>query len=757
MNHSLPDRDLVLLGLGHTNAHVLRMWRMKPLAGVRLTCVSDYSVATYSGMLPGTLAGLYPPERMHIDLVRLCAAAGARLLRAEVEGLDVANQQLLCRDRPPIPFDVLSIGVGSVPKGAVEHAGDAVLPIKPMQTFIARLDERLSRLVQDAAGRTVQIAIVGGGAGGVEITFCLPAHLARRWPNLRYQLTLIDGAAEIMPGAATGAIQLARRELAARGVQLFLNHSVEKINDGRLTLAEGTTRPADLTIWATGAEPPPLLAALGLPTDERGFLLVRPTLQAVADAPIFVVGDSGTCPERPRPKAGVYAVRQGPILWENVQRMLAGQPLVEYRPQRGFLSLMATGDRRAILSYRGLASHAPWCWRLKNFIDSRFMDKYQDYRPMPAPMPAVPAEPLPTAMRCAGCGSKVGGAVLSKVLQRLDVPQSEHVLLGLASPDDAAIVQPPQGRPVVATVDFFPAFLDDPYLVGRVAALNALSDVFALGARPLAAMAIASIPVGPSRQQEQLLYELLAGGLYELRRAGGTLVGGHTIEGEQLTIGYSVLADAGTARPRLKSGLRPGDVLVLTKPLGTGILLAAHMRAQCKAAWMETLVRSLLQSNQPAAELAHGFDVPGVTDVTGFGLAGHLLEMLRASDVAAELEISSMPLLPGVAELLDQGVESTLAPANRTVESEIEDRRPSQAGGKTAGASCPACASEAAAYAALFDPQTSGGLLLGVRADMAQEVISRLRSQSDVGCGLIGKIVPHDLDRWRIRIVSPAR
>lgn len=750
MNRTLPDRDLVLLGLGHTNAHVLRMWRMKPLPGVRLTCVSDFSVATYSGMLPGTLAGLYPPERMHIDLVRLCAAAGARLLRAEVTGLDVANHQLLCRDRPPIPFDVLSIGVGSVPKGA-EYARDEVLPIKPMQTFIARLDERLARLGQEAGEQMVQIAIVGGGAGGVEITFCLPSHLERRWPALRYQLTLLDSGDEIMPGAAARAVKLARRELAARGVQLLLKQSVAKVADRQIALDDGSTRPADLTIWATGAQPPPLLAVLGLPADERGFLLVRPTLQTVADAPIFVVGDSGTCRERPRPKAGVYAVRQGPVLWENVQRMLAGQPLVEYRPQRGFLSLMATGDGRAIFSYRGLAAHARWCWKLKDYIDSRFMDKHQDYRPMPAPTLAAAPEAA-SAMRCAGCGSKVGGAVLSQVLARLDVPKSEHVLLGLESPDDAAIVRSPEGRPVVATVDFFPAFLDDPYLVGRVAALNALSDVFALGAQPLAAMAIASIPVGPSRQQEQLLYELLAGGLHELRQAGATLVGGHTIEADQLTIGYSMLADAGAARPRLKSGLRPGDLLVLTKPLGTGILLAAHMRAQCKAAWMETLMRSLLQSNQAAAEIAHEFDLPAVTDVTGFGLAGHLLEMLRASDVAAELDLNNIPLLPGVAELLQEGVESTLAPANRAAETEIEDHRSSQPRAKSNATSCPACASDAAVYAALFDPQTSGGLLLGVPRDQADEFISRLRSHSELSGMVIGQVAPHDADRRRIRL-----
>ena len=376
---------------------------------------------------------------------------------------------------------------------------------------------------------------------------------------------------------------------------------------------------------------------------------------------MFVVGDSGTSLDHPAPKAGVYAVRQGPILWENLQRTLSGRPLVEYVPQRGFLSLLATGDRRAVLSYKGFSAHAGWCWKLKDYIDSRFMAMYQDYRPMtPTSAPSATAP-----MRCAGCGGKLGGSILSKVLERLKIPPSEHVLLGLQQPDDAAIVQPPGGRPLAATIDFFAAFLDDPYLVGRVAALNAMSDLFAIRATPLAAMAMATLPLGPPRAQEQLLYELLAGGLHELRQAGATLVGGHTIEGPGVTIGFSLLGDAGAERPQLKSGLRTGDLLVLTKPLGSGILLAAHMQARCRAAWMDALIPVLLASNQPAAEVASRFDIAGTTDVTGFGLAGHLLEMLRASQAAAELRLDALPLLPGVAELVAEGIESTLAPANR--------------------------------------------------------------------------------------------
>ncbi|HET6880218.1 MAG TPA: selenide, water dikinase SelD [Pirellulales bacterium] len=738
MHASLPRRDLVLLGLGHTNAHVLRMWRMSPLADVRLTCVSDFPVATYSGMLPGTLAGLYAPGRMAIDLVRLCAAAGARFVQAEVTGLDLVRRQLLCRDRPAIPFDVLSIGIGSAPKGIEEQHDASVVPIKPMQTFLERLDRRLTELGEK---KTLEIAVVGGGAGGVEIAFCLPAHVQRlqstnrRGPDIELHLSVIDGGGDILPGAARGAVRLARRELERRGVELVLERQVEAVTDGELRFADGETKPVDIAIWATGAAAPPLLRTLSLPHDERGFLLVHPTLQTVADAPIFVVGDSATCPAHPRPKAGVYAVRQGPFLWENVRRQLNGQPLVEYRPQGDFLSLMATGDGRAILSYKGLAAHARWCWRVKDYIDGRFIDKYHDYRPLPMER-AAPA-PENSAPRCAGCGSKVGASVLSSVLARLEVPASESVLLGLDTPDDAAVIRPTDGRPLLATVDFFPAFLDDPYLVGRVAALNAMSDVYALGGRPTAALAMATIPPGAARQQEQLLFELLSGGLHEFRQAGATLAGGHTIEGDQLTVGYTLLADSGRQGLRLKSGLRADDKLVLTKPLGSGILLAAHMRAECQANWMQSLLAVLLASNRLAAELAEEFDVGGMTDVTGFGLAGHLLEMLRASGVAAKIDLRALPLLPGVEELVDHGVESTLAPANRAVEAEMER---------------PISAAAAAAYAALFDPQTSGGLLLSMRETDVDAYTTRLSERSDVSCAVIGEIVEREPGAPALRV-----
>lgn len=718
MQSKLPGKDIVLIGMGHTHAHVLRMWRMRPIHGARLTCVSDHAIATYSGMLPGVLAGQYPRDRMTIDLVRLCAAAGARLIMGRLAGLDLADRRVHVEGRPSLSFDALSIGIGSVPHRD-GLAGDDVVAIKPMQTFLDRLAEGLGRIAKGSG--TVRIAIVGGGAGGVEIAFCLRTAARRMLPGRRLEIVLVDRGARLAPGMTAGSARRIQERLEAGGVRVLLGRKVERAGEGVLQFEDGERLEAGLILSATSAAAPPVLGRLDLPTDPNGFLLTRPTLETTAEAPVFAVGDSGTIDGAPTPKAGVYAVRQGPILWENIQRLLDGRPLRPFRPQSGFLKLINTGDGSAIGEYRGWTFEGRWCWRLKDWIDVRFMEMYQDYRPRP---PMTAAGPAGAAMRCLGCGGKVGGTVLSRAIARLDPPASDQVLLGLGAADDAAVVRFASGA-AAASVDFFAAPLDDPFLVGRIAALHSASDLFAKGLQPAAALALATIPVGDERQQAEMLHAALAGAVEEFKGMGAALVGGHTIEGPQFSLGFAVLADAGAGPLRPKSGLRPGDRLILTKPLGTGVLLAAHQQARCKAEWMEPLIATMLRSNQSAAETAARFQVSAATDVSGFGLAGHLLEMLSASGAAAEIDLDRIPLLAGFAELVRGGVESTLAPANRANAADVEASPEARNGEK---------------FASLFDPQTAGGLLLGVAGRHAEELVQAIRAAGDAAAILIGRV-----------------
>ena len=381
MQETLPAQDLVLIGAGHTNLHIVRMWRARPIPRVRVTLISAFNRATYSGMLPGTLAGLYEPREMEVDLDRLAAASGVRVIYEEAVGLNSVQQQVLLADRPPLSYDVAAIGIGSEPIISEPlRQQPAVLSIKPMATFHRRLQERLADVTQNGnETATVSVVIVGGGAAGVEVTFCLHAYLAKRL--ISAQLHLIDAGETILRGYLPKMQRLAREEMERRGIVTHLQQRVANFDGHQLTLEDGRTIAADVIITATTAAPPPVLDNFDLAQADDGFLATRPTLQSTSVDNVFVVGDTATFLDSPVPKAGVYAVRQGPVLWENLERSFQNQPLREFHPQSSFLSLLATGDGKAIGQYRGRAFHNQLAWRWKDYLDRKFMKRHQEYGP----------------------------------------------------------------------------------------------------------------------------------------------------------------------------------------------------------------------------------------------------------------------------------------------------------------------------------------------------------------------------------------
>ena len=731
MHEHLPSHDIVLVGAGHTNMHVARMWRMNPIPGTQLTIVSPFSRATYSGMLPGTLAGLYTADDMEIDLYRFAVPSGIRLIVSEAIGIDPHRRRIQFSDRPEIRYDVVSIGVGSVPAGHTRWTDHPeFLAIKPMPTFRARLQTRLDDLkaaCKNAATSPLRIVVVGAGAAGVEITFCVQAFLASE--KRPFELALVDSNETVLPGYLPKTIHIATKELLARRVTLHNKQRVETFAAGQLVFTSGSRIPADIVLWATAASPPSVFENYELAKSNDGFIAVRPTLQALEHDNVFAVGDSGTIVSNPVRKAGVYAVREGPILWDNIRRFLDNRVTIPFEPQKGFLSLLADGQGDAFLDYMGFSTKSRWAWRLKDRIDRKFMRMYQDYRPlMRKPTPADSAVP---AMHCKGCGGKAGPAVLKAALDRLKAAQPSIAAFAAADsaghmagtpqtlnefdesykshpkhralehPEDAALLDPTTSQADLISVDFFQAFTDDPWLVGRIAALNSLSDIWAMGAKPFGALAMVQLPEGEPPQQAELMFQLLSGSLHEFSKAGVELLGGHTIESGELTAGFTVLGSLEGQPPLCKSGLQPGSQLLLTKPIGSGTLLAGLPQAVTRGTWMDELLTWMKRSNELAAVLSRRVNAQAVTDVTGFGLAGHLFEMLEASGVVAEISLKAVPLFTGFIDLVEQGIQSTLAPGNRAVESRI-----------TVADSV----KQSPAWPALFDPQTSGGLLIGVPA-----------------------------------------
>ena len=724
--------DVVLIGGGHANIQVLRAWAMRPEPGVRLTVVLDRPVAVYSGMVPGFVAGQYRAEELEIDVRPLALRAGARCVNAPAVGLDPRERLILLEGRAPLRYDTAVFDVGSRVAGLDTPGVNAyALPTRPIGRFVGKVDALVA--AAKARGRC-RLVVVGAGAGGVELAFGFRARLEREGVR-DVSVTLLESGARVLPGYPAGTARRVEENARRRGIETRLGAQVASVTADAVRLAGGETLPCDAAVWVTGAASLDIFRSAGVATDARGFVRVRRTLQLVDHDDIFAVGDCASLEGAPDlPKAGVYAVREGPVLVENLRARLMGHPLESYHPQRDFLSLLNLGDGRAIGSKWGRSFEGEWVFRLKDWIDRRFVRRFQVLAADGAPAPEFARMPVMgnADMVCGGCAAKVGESTLTRALERLGATNDPSVVLGLGVPDDAAAVATERGEVIVSSVDGFRAFTDDPYLVGRVAAVNAASDLWAKGATPRWALASVEVPEEDPARAEEQLYQVMAGARATLDPEGITLVGGHTTTGAELHVGFAVFGTAPSADALLrKGGVSPGEWLILTKPLGTGVLFYADMRGWARGDWMQAAEASMIRTNAAAGRVAREHGASACTDISGFGLAGHLGEMLRASKCAAVVRLDALPLLPGAGALLARGHRSTFHPENAKARRALRVTEAAQ---------------RHAALDALFDPQTSGGLLFAVPAERAESTLAALRAAGDTGAAVIGEVTPPRAD-----------
>jgi selenide, water dikinase len=693
--------DIVLLGAGHAHVQVIREFGMNPVPGVRVTVITDRLQAPYSGMLPGCIAGDYTADDIHIDVARLARDAGCRLIHAEAAGIDRGKKQVLLTGRPPVAYDWLSINVGITPdlSGIAGAAGYAV-PVKPIAGILGRL-ERAEAAVRSFP-RPAKLAVIGGGPAGIELAIAL-ADRNRRLARFPSEITLIAGGG-LAPSLNAGMRKRARYALEAQGISVVESDRAVGLEAGAVLLSSGRRIATDVPFVSTSARLPEWLTTVELAKADNGGIAVRPTLQSLDDEAIFAAGDCATMLHDPRPRAGVFAVRQGPILARNLMAAAHGEALATYKPQRDFLTILRTGEGTAVAGRgRFLSVEGGWVWRWKDRIDQAFMAMFR----------VADADPSDESidMRCGGCAAKLGPDPLAAALARLPRPvASADIAVGLDAPDDAAVIRWGKAPLLVQSVDQFRAFIDDAYLFGRIAANHALNDIHAMGGTPHHALALATLPHGPSAKVSEELFQLLAGARATLDEAACPLVGGHSSEGEALALGLAVSGRL-DAPVIPKQGGKPGDRLILTKAMGSGIVFAADMRASAPAATVEAMLKEMLISSAAASRILRAHGARAMTDVSGFGLAGHLAEML-AQGIGAVVASGSLPLSRGVMALAGKGFASSLLPENRRLIRHLAD---------TAGIS-------EALLAVLFDPQTAGGLLAAVPAESAGEALAALRA-----------------------------
>jgi len=686
---------LLLAGGGHTHALMLRQWLMRPNRrprATRISLVSRHSTLCYSGLVPAVLAGLQPPHACRLDLRRLCALADVAFLRAEIVGLDLHARLLLLEGRPPLAFDRLSLDVG-----AFTPAGSGEVPVKPLEPLLAWCE---------TVGSTA-IRVRGGGASAVEVALALRARGAR--PELQLRGSSLHLA-------SPAANRLAERLLREAAIPLCRE--------------VGADQPADLA--CTGSRAAGWLAAAGLPVDAAsGRVLTDPTLQVLHHPGLFASGDCGLIASHPRPPSGVWAVRAAPLLAINLGRSLDDRPLVVWRPQRWALQLLGdggvTGTPRAVAFWGPLAlGPSPWLWRWKQHLDHRFLERFAALRPM-APAPTASAA---GAMACRGCAAKLAAAPLRTALARL------------AALDGASLPSPAEDAPLLRvldgglrllqSVDGFPALVADPWLNGRLTTLHACGDLWASGATVDSAQAVVTLPMAASGVQQELLLQTLAGVRSVLDPLGARLLGGHTLEGRDgagLGVTLTVNGLAPASRHWAKGPLRPGDVLLLSRPIGSGVLFAAAMTGAVSGEWLDGALAWMEQGQGCLVPLLAAHGCMACTDITGFGLLGHLGEMLACSsgleagaaegaELVVDLDGTAIPVFPGAMEALAQGHASSLAPANAEalalLQGSVRLIAPEQI--------------DPLLMEVLIDPQTCGPLLAALPADRAPAALRALQS-----------------------------
>ena len=687
-------RDLALIGGGHTHALVLRSWAMAPLPGVRLTLINPAPTAPYSGMLPGHVAGHYDKEELDIDLVRLARLVDARLVMAPATGIDPVAREIQFADQPSIAFDIASIDVGintTMPNlpGFAEHA----VPAKPLDQFASAWRGFLD------GTNTADVAIIGGGVAGVELALAM--HHALKTNQRPGRVHLVERGRALSALRPHAARDL-RRALTEAGIALHESVEVQEVTASHVIVSgPDIGREVDREIaagfvcGAAGARPHAWVKDTGL-AEKDGFLVIDATLRT-SDPAIFAVGDCAHMAFAPRPKAGVYAVRQAPVLLHNLRTALIGTGRMHrYRPQSDYLKLISLGSKTALGDRFGLTFSGPWVWRWKDRIDRKFMRMFRELPEMPAPALPTPRaagqEELGAKMLCGGCGAKLGQSALHHALD-----SAEGGLPG----DDAAVIEVADQKLAFST-DHLRQMVSDPVLMTRIAANHALGDIWAMGASPDAALATVILPRMSPALSARTLKEIMAVATQVMDEAGGKIVGGHSSQGNELTIGFSVTGRCD--RPIQLSGAHPGDNLILTKPIGSGTVLAGEMEGLANGADVQATLRAMCQSQAAASKCLQG--AQAMTDVTGFGLLGHLRNICLNSATGAEIWLESVPFLPGAVSLASAGVRSSLYPENRSVFIDL---------------------AETPRHDLLVDPQTAGGLLAAVATD-PQPLIAALQS-----------------------------
>ncbi|NRA46247.1 MAG: selenide, water dikinase SelD [Oligoflexales bacterium] len=593
--------------------------------------------------------------------------------------------------------------------------------------------------------RQASIFIIGGGVAGIEIALSLRARFSKSAPGLKLNIHIAHSGKQILPELTNSARKRMEKLLAEADISVIYNAELQNLTRDSISIKGFDKLDCHFCIVCSGAKAPSWPSESGIQVDKRGFILVNEYLQSLSHPKIFAAGDVAQISRHPLPRAGVYAVRQAEPLAYNLKQLALGQKLIKYKPQKNFLKLIGTGGGKALAIKSNVHFHGKTPWKLKQLIDKKFMDQLspktswlqsmQESKPTEVgQLTQQHAQTIALAnMRCGGCAAKWDEGVLSEILEDIRKHPRLNACLtsskqagGLQTPDDAAVFTPKPGFDLLQSIDFMPCITSDPYLFGRILVNHSFNDIYAMGGLPHSAQALLMLPYVEDKIAASD-GRLLMRGIAEQIVAEGCnvkLIGGHTCEGSPLSAGIVCNGIVRSHDLLRKEGIKPGDQLIISKPLGTGVIFAAAMRLATQPQWIEAATSSMLQSHCSLQKIFTYFPGEAATDISGFGLMGHLLEMVFPAKKDVRLFLDQIPTLPGALECLDMGIRSTIHAKNSKKAQFLQTQ--------------PQLKQER--YDILFDPQTSGPLLFSVPKESAHAFVSKMRIQGFSRASVIGEV-----------------
>ncbi len=637
--------------------------KLKP-AGM-ITLVNKSSSTIYSGMFPGVVAGKYKIDEILIDLRTLASKAGVSFVMAEIEGIDTKKKKLLLAGRPEIEYSLLSLNVGTKTnlnsKSLIRGDKDLAVPIKP---FFESYKFIVGQDIHKDNPSAKPFLIIGGGLAGIEIAFSL----RKRWPERSIIIKVKS-----------------QRKLS--------KNLLTKLTDLKIEIIEKDPSILYPKLICTGNKSFEWIKDSGFPLDENGRILTKKTLQVLNYPELFAVGDCGVIKDHPRPSSGVWAVRSAKPLAKNLERINKGLKLKEWKPQKKAIQLLdinyVNKKSKAFISWSQLMiGPFDFLSRLKESIDKKFISKFNLIQDIDKEMLAKKE-----MIKCRGCAAKLAYAPLSTALKKLDLIESsidDSINIGILN----------SSKSLIQSVDGFPSLISDPWLNGRLLAFHSCSDIWACGGSVISAQSVVNLPSLPNDLQQELLFQVLDGINSALTIQGAKLIGGHTLElrnipEEPFSLGIeSSLTVNGIIDDNhnfwSKGGMKKGDQILISRSLGTGIIFSAFMNGQVKPYILDSVLKEMNKSQHETINYINQLTnlypntkiINACTDITGFGLLGHLSEMLESTNsdqlkmnldpLKIILELHNIPVYNGVKELIDKGFESTLAPSNEIFLKNIE-------------------------------------------------------------------------------------